>query len=156
MLQHETTGPRISIRRMSPAGSQAAVEARAREVRSTPIQRTCPDLSSLFALGQKPKVELVFLTPKAIDLGSHTKRQYGHGDAESELERSSLASLLLGHLDIFLFAGGGRARAGLLSKISDRREGRCLVCRTKLVPPIVAMGFGMVFRDRHTRLSVQR
>ena len=30
---------------------------------------------------------MVFHTPKAIDLRSYTKRQYGHGDADSELER---------------------------------------------------------------------
>ncbi len=35
----------------------------------------------------------------------------------SELERSFLASLLLGHPDILLFAGGGRARTGILAKI---------------------------------------
>ena len=33
-----------------------------------------------------------------------------------------MASLFLGHLDIFLFAGGGRTRTGILSKISDHLE----------------------------------
>ena len=71
----------------------------------------------------------------------------------SELERSFLPSLFLGHLDIFMFAGGGRARAGILAKISAQRD-RTVVGGTALVPPIAAMGFGMVFQDRNRRISV--
>ena len=83
----------------------------------------------------------------------YTARQYGHGDAVSELERSFLHSLFLGHLDIFMFAGGGRARTGLLAKISAHRD-QCLVRWTVLVSPIAAMGLGMVFQDRNRRISV--
>ena len=73
----------------------------------------------------------------------------------SELERSFLASLFLRHLDIFVFAGGSRARTGVLAKISDHLA-RGLVRGTVLVPPIAAMGFRMVFQDRNRGISVQR
>ncbi len=88
------------------------------------------------------------LTTGAIDFRALAKRQYGHGNAKSGLEGSFLDSLLLGYLDICLFAAGGRTRTGILSKISDQLD-RTLVCGTALVPPIAAMGFGMVFQDRH-------
>ena len=73
----------------------------------------------------------------------------------SELERSFLPSLFVGHLDIFMFAGGGRARTGVLAKICAQLD-RTLVGGTVLVPPIAAMGFRMVFQDRNRRISVKR
>ena len=89
----------------------------------------------------------------AIDLGLIPSDSIGHGDALPDLEGYFLASLLFGHPDIFLFAGGGRTRTGILSKILALRA-RCLVRGTALVPPIAAMGLGMVFQDRHRWLSV--
>src|SRR6478672_1741041 len=101
------------------------------------------DLISVFMCLRRPRG-----SPMRIS-GEHTE----HGNSPPGLEGSSLVSIFLGDLDIFMLAGGDRARPGVLPATHAHRPRR-LVGGTGLVPSTAPMGRGMVFQDRNRGLSL--